>query len=365
MRTGALVLVPLLVLAPSVAHADPPKAGRVETHADPPTPAERALATTLFRAGRELLAEGKVAEACEKLAESQRMDPGGGTLLNLALCHERLGKTATAWAELNEALALARRDGRTDREDIARERLAALEPVVPRLTVVVADGAEAAVDVRVDDLVLRPVALGTSIPVDPGTHVVSARAEGFVPFEQSVEVAASARVTVTVPRLEPLPAAPVEPTAGELPGASEKPPVASTGEPRSQTLGHGGQLGLLGRADIDAKGRGLVSVVALTYGLGAHVEPSVGAMIGPTSGVWLGGSVYVLEGHWKPVITVGMPLYVRDVVRASVHLGGGLLWDVTRSFGVLVQLAVQLHPAAPVGFERSEILPAIGISVRL
>src|SRR6185436_12399932 len=71
-----------------------------------PTAADKSLATQLFKEGRALVDQGKVAEGCRKLEESQRLDPGGGTLLNVALCHEKEGRTATAWAEFTEALGI-------------------------------------------------------------------------------------------------------------------------------------------------------------------------------------------------------------------------------------------------------------------
>ena len=90
-------------------------------HADgPPSQADRALARSLFDEARILMDAKRNAEACPKLAESDRLDPGGGTLLNLGVCHENEGKLARAWVELNEALSRAVRDGRKGREDLAR-----------------------------------------------------------------------------------------------------------------------------------------------------------------------------------------------------------------------------------------------------
>src|ERR1019366_2385006 len=67
-----------------------------------PSPADRSVATQLFEEGRALLRQGNVAAACPKLEESERIDPGGGTLLNVALCPEQLGRKATAWVEFTE-----------------------------------------------------------------------------------------------------------------------------------------------------------------------------------------------------------------------------------------------------------------------
>lgn len=79
-----------------------------------------AVAEALFRTGRALMAAGDAARACPKFAESNRLDPKLGTLLNLALCHETVGLKASAWAEYNEAATIAGRAGQSERERVAR-----------------------------------------------------------------------------------------------------------------------------------------------------------------------------------------------------------------------------------------------------
>src|SRR3984885_13234555 len=90
----------------------------------------RALAETLFFTARGLMEAGRYTEACNKLTESYRLDAAAGTLLNLAVCNQKIGKTASAWGEYRDALAEARRMNRPDREKVATEGIAALEPEV-------------------------------------------------------------------------------------------------------------------------------------------------------------------------------------------------------------------------------------------
>lgn len=159
-----------------------------------------AQAEALFRDAKRLMAAEQFAEACPKLEESQRLDPGGGTLLNLAVCHEALGKTATAWAEFSEALAQAQADGRADRARVASERMEDLEGKLSRLTVVLAPGVDAkALEIARDGRPLGAASLGLAIPVDPGTHAIVAVA-GEKRWETAAEVGpAGDRVTVVVP----------------------------------------------------------------------------------------------------------------------------------------------------------------------
>ena len=162
----------------------------------------RVLAESLFREGRRLMDAGQVAEGCRKLEASQRLDPAPGTLLALATCHEEEGRSATAWSEFNQALSVARRDGRTDRARFAAEHIATLESVLPRLAIDVPAAS------RVPGLVvlrnsaeLNEAAWGSVLPADPGVVIIEARAPGRVPWTLQARATPSETVRVSVPAL--------------------------------------------------------------------------------------------------------------------------------------------------------------------
>src|SRR5580700_398327 len=106
----------------------------------PDTRRDPIAAETLFTRGKQLIDQGHTSEACAAFAESQRLDPAGGTLLRLALCHEAEGRLAAAWLELGEVIRVSK-EGTGDaaklqeRVRLAREHLAAVEPRVPRLVI--------------------------------------------------------------------------------------------------------------------------------------------------------------------------------------------------------------------------------------
>jgi hypothetical protein len=158
-----------------------------------PAANDAAMAETLFEDAKKMMARGDYAAACPKLSESNRLDPGSGTLTALALCHEQEGKTATAWAEFIQVVSEAQQAGRTDREKFARQHLAALEPVLSRLTITVAPETAQLSDlvVRRDQIAVGAAAWGVASPVDPGDHVVEALAPGKKSWSAHVSLNAS------------------------------------------------------------------------------------------------------------------------------------------------------------------------------
>jgi hypothetical protein len=166
-----------------------------------------AVAEGLYRQARDLMAAGNYGEACPKFAESQRLDPATGTLLNLAACHEKQGKLATAWIEYSDALFAARRDGREDRVDFARQRADELEPKLSRLTLLLDAGADhAGLEIELDGAALGRAVVGAPMPIDPGQHTLRASAPGKKPWQQIIEIAPLAdKKVLNIPPLEDAP----------------------------------------------------------------------------------------------------------------------------------------------------------------
>lgn len=195
----------------------------------------RAAADALFNEGQQLLTAGQLAAACAKLEESQRQDPKLGRLLNVAYCHEQLHRTATAWSEYDQAVAVALQAHQPERESFARGRAAALAAKLSFVRLDLQAGANMT-EVTVDGRPVPREQWPVPFPIDPGSHSLSFGAPGHRAQTQDVTVADTQTVRVVVGPLEPLPAVeaaaaapePEPPHAAPEPAPAPAPIVADT-----------------------------------------------------------------------------------------------------------------------------------------
>jgi hypothetical protein len=200
--------------------------------------ADKATAEALFDEGKRLMEARRYPEACPKLADSQRLDPGVGTLLNLALCYKNNGQTASAWSTYREAAAQARAAHAEDREQLARGEASALEPTLTRLVIEVSPEAAntPGFEIKRDGTSVPAGLWGVPSPVDPGKHIIDISAPGKKPVRmEATAEGAGATNRVVVGPLEDGPAepAPAPPVAAPTPAVSE--PAAHPGGPPSDS----------------------------------------------------------------------------------------------------------------------------------
>lgn len=260
--------------------------GAARAHAEPKREV-RAAAVALFDEARGLMAAGRYAEACPKLEESQRLDPGVGTLFNLSDCNEHIGRTASAWIGYREVASTSLATRQVERERVARARAAALEPKLTRLRILVAPNAAVpGLEVRRNGEPVGPPLWGTAVPLDPGQHVVRAAAPGRDPWATTVTLSGpGATLDVTVPLLAaaqgldappPVPAAQLEPSvppapapkstaAPALPSAAERPRADEPATPRAWQRPLGMALAGLGVVGL-AVGTGIGVSAKSTFG---------------------------------------------------------------------------------------------------
>jgi hypothetical protein len=207
----------------------------IVTCAIPAAAQSRDIAESLFQSGKRLLEQERYAEACPKLAESFRADPATGTLLALAMCHEAEGKLGSAWTEYGDVAERARREGRSDRDEAARQFRSALEPRLATLTIEVpASVAEIpGLVVTRDGLPVGAGAWSATSPIDPGTHLVGASAPGRQTWTATVAVhGAGQHARIAVPALVVVATAGLVTTTSAPQAVRSRPP----GDPRARGL---------------------------------------------------------------------------------------------------------------------------------
>ena len=246
--TSAFVIAAALA-APAAAHAQ--------------GASSQAAAQALFDEGKHLMAAGQLADACSRFAESQKLDPGAGTLLNLAACYEKNGQTASAWVSYKDAATSAEKSSRADWATRARTKAAALQPSLSKLSIIVPSTSQAdGLTLKRDGVEVGSGEWGVAIPVDPGPHVIEASAPSKQPWTTTVQVGkARDQVAVTVPPLEA--AAPAPAPVAAAPVNTTPAPASDATPPKS-----GSNATRIGGISLLAAGAGGL-VIGTVFGLGA------------------------------------------------------------------------------------------------
>ncbi len=229
---------------------------------------DKAAAQAAYDLGRKLVLAGNFADACPKFEESEKLDPGLGTLLFLADCYEKTGKTASAWGQFREAEAIASKQSDA-REKIAHDRAAVLEPKLSRIIVQV-DPAKKIDGLRVtrDNVEIGQGLWNVPFPIDPGPHDIGAAAPAHKSWTEHVQITTNGSTfTIVVPKLLDDPDAAAGANPAILPGKSND---RDQQLPPEKTARDGNAQRMLGVA---AAGVGVVSVVAgIFFGLHASAR---------------------------------------------------------------------------------------------
>ncbi len=197
-------------------------------HAD----SNAAQAIALFDQGKELQAQGNLADACAAFDSSYALAPAITTQLNQAACREANGQFATAWGLFQDV----KRQTRSAADDesiawgkIADARAAKLKPILSTLTIKVPGAA------RLPNLAIArgqsAISFGEwnhALPIDGGTYTIVVTAPGHVEWRASIAIGRELDtktieipiLTKLIPKFVPLPPPPLAKTPFILGGSA-------------------------------------------------------------------------------------------------------------------------------------------------
>lgn len=315
------------------------------------TPISRAAeaeARQRFQHGNHLFDRRAYEAALDEFRSAYELWKNPKITLNIATTLRALGRTTEALQAYREYV----RDGQLspERQAEVNEICSELSASLATVRLHVNPGVK---EIWLDGEVLDGTGPGL-IYIEPGDHIVSsdgASGEDTLEFEigagEERELAIGAK-----PPASDL----------ELPHLSQAvKPSDSVDSPALRS-----PLSLLARADIDGRGRGLVGVAGLGYGLGSHVQVAGGGLFGRTVGVWLGLELLPGEGALQPTFGLSAPVFFDGGARAGLSGQAGVRWAIGADrFFLRCGAAVVHFPSVPDGYATTVFVPSLGSELRI
>jgi hypothetical protein len=173
--------------------------------------ASRAFADTDIKAADALFAKGlalretNLEQSCGYFRQSLEKNPQAiGTLMNVALCDEKLGKIASAVERFSEARDRAKEGNLPEYATEAEAHLKMLSPDVPKVTIKFLGERPAGTRVLIGERVIASERYdgGKLVNVDPGELVIVVSAPGRLAYETKLLINKKEQKAIDVPELE-------------------------------------------------------------------------------------------------------------------------------------------------------------------
>lgn len=323
-----------------------------DVHAQPAS-GDKTDAKTLLASGLKLFAAKDYLGALVVFRDAYERFPSGRILLNIGTTLVKLDRKAEAANAYQGYLDATDIDAA--KKPAVAKVLAELDREVGLLEVTVEPG-DAEVQIGEADAPWLAAAAARAYRVGAGAVTVRARRAGHVPGEQQVTVAAGARKVVAV-ALAVEPVTPPPTTAAPVETGVRV--VAPAAEARSR-------LGVLALAHVDVANQGGAARLGVTFDLTSRLQAQGAALLGPSSGAYLGATFAVLPGRVRPLLAAGVPLFISDGARVAIRGAGGVELVINRHLAVIAELGVEhvFNPETDVA-SATLLIPAIGASGRL
>jgi hypothetical protein len=331
-----------LSLLGSVAAAQPAPA--------PPASADKMDAKALMASGLKLYGQKDYLGALAMFKEAYERFPSSKILLNIGTTLKALGRNVEAANTYQKFLDAG--DADEAKKPAVMKELAELDATLA----VVEVKAPAGTEIEFGSEPWHPAAELSRYRLDPGQVTLHARKDGFQAWEKALGLTAGAVLTVNIDLAAiPVPAAPASaavPVDGGV-RAAVTPQVPPS------------PWGAIAVAHVDFKFKGGAGVIGVTRELLAGLQVEAAAILGPSSGAYVGGRYALLHGALHPVIAAGMPVFVSSGARFGVRGAGGIEVDLNRHLALVAEVGVE-HVFNPQdNIAATLFIPALGALGRL
>jgi hypothetical protein len=300
-RKQGLRLLALVVALLTSASIAPPAAGQAPAAGTADHEAQR---KALYIQASDAARAGRWAAAKERLLAALAIRSSPKLLFSLAQAEEKLGQVASAQADYAHSIEGAANAGEGDVVQACEEAQRALSARVPHVRIVLsgASGASAALDDK-------PVAVGTAVAVDPGSHRLVVSAPGMGTVTTSVSVVEGQQIDVPV-QMEPASASPsLAPAPSAALAATPQGPTRAGDDARASGASPWRTVGLV-MAGVGVVGAGVGIAVALDAK--SKYNRATGE---PEPAQWNDSGSAVSEGNVASVVLgVGAAIAVAGVV---------------------------------------------------
>lgn len=204
----------------------------------------------------------------------------------------------------------------------------------------------------------HPAAEVARYRVAPGKLVVRARRDKYEPGELAGDFAAGKRTALKL-TLVAIPEAPVaKPVVTQEPTGE-----VDTGDVREP--GVGARFGAYALAHVDIANSGAAARVGATFEILPRLQAELGALIGPSSGGYVGARYGFLPGRFRPVLAVGAPIFFKDGARVAIRGAVGLEVVLSSHISIVAEAGVERVLNPGMNYVETVFVPAIGAAGRL